>query len=257
MKSPFLKTLFLYMAITLLPAGLVMGQDNDIPKLDNRKIVHDFAGILSDAEKAQLERKLVAFDDSTSTQISVVIMNDLKGYEVNDLAQRIAQKNGIGRKGKENGIIVLIGLKERKISIQVGYGLEGAISDGTAGTIIRQYMTPAFKNKQYFKGIDDATTALMKLATGEFTNDDFKDDKNFNWIFMILFIGFIMFISGLRRRGNSNYSGKGHTATGWPIFWGGLGGGGMGSSGGGGFGGGGFGGFGGGSFGGGGASGGW
>jgi uncharacterized protein len=257
MKYPFLKILILLFAFTLFPGWEAMGQDNDIPKLNNNKIVHDLSGTLSDIEKAQLEQKLVAFDDSTSTQIAVVIVKDLKGYEVSDFAQRLAEKNGIGRKGKDNGIIVLIAMDERKMTIQVGYGLEGVINDGTAGAIIRQIMTPAFKEGNYYKGIDEATTALMKLTTGEFTNDDFKEDKKFSWIFMILFIMFIMFISGLRRRGNSNYSGKGHTATGWPIFWGGLGGGGMGSSGGGSFGGGGFGGFGGGSFGGGGASGGW
>ncbi len=240
----------------LLLSALLVAQP-EIPTLSGDRLVYDLANMLGDTEERALNQSLVSYDDTTSTQIAVVTIETLDGYEVSDYAIRLGEKNGIGRAGKDNGALVLVAEAERKISIQVGYGLEPVITDGLAGEIIRNYMEPAFKKQDYFGGLSAATSVMMKLASGEFTADDVKsDDDGFNPValFPLLIIFFILF-GFFRRRGRyaEDFTGRGYHRTG-PIWWGGgFGGGGGGSFGGGG----GFGGFGGGSFGGGGASGGW
>lgn len=247
---------FLLLLASIIVPFLGMAQD-DIPTLKGDRLVYDEGSLLSKEDSAQLNQQLVQYADTTSTQIAVVIINTLDGYAVDDYAIRLAQKNGIGQQGKDNGVLILIARNEKKISIQVGYGLEGVINDGLAGQIIREYMRPAFKKDQYFEGISAAVNVIMKLASGEYTADDVKgQQKDFNpaWLLPLFFVFFFLFRM-FRRRGNyaEDFTGRGYHRTG-PIWFGGGFGGGGGSFGGGG---GGFGGFGGGGFGGGGASGGW
>lgn len=253
--------IFRLLTISLLLAGFCaapLQAQTDIPVLSGDRLVYDMGDMLSDSDEAALNSKLVGYDDSTSTQIAVVTIATLNGYEVGDFAVRLGQKNGIGRDGKDNGALILVAREERKISIQVGYGLEPVIPDGVAGTIIRQYLTPRFKEGKYYEGLDAATTVIMQLAAGEFTADDLPQDDFFRWMpfIIILIIAFVLFtIYKNRRNFGEGYSGRGHTpwiGGGFGGFGGGFGGGGRSFGGGGGFGG-----FGGGGFGGGGASGGW
>lgn len=250
------KTIKPFLILSLLLLSTLMVAQPEIPTLKGDRLVYDLADMLSDSEERTLNQSLVNYNDTTSSQIAVVTIETLNGYEVSDFAVRLGQKNGIGKAGKDNGALILVAEAERKISIQVGYGLEPVITDGLAGEIIRNYMEPAFKKGDYFGGLVSATSVMMKLASGEFTADDVKQDDDFNPValFPLLLIFFILY-SLFRRRGRygEDYSGRGYHRTG-PIWWGGgFGGGGGGSFGGGG----GFGGFGGGGFGGGGASGGW
>ncbi len=135
------------------------------------RLVNDFAGILNSFEENSLENKLVAFNDSTSTQISVVTVSDLKGYDVADYAHRLAESWGIGQRGLDNGILILV--KPRiddsmgHVTIAPGYGLEGAIPDLVCSQIIDNEMIPAFRQGDYIGGIDKATDVLMKLASGD------------------------------------------------------------------------------------------
>jgi uncharacterized protein len=239
------------------------------------KLVNDLAGLLSPEEVDALEQKLVAYDDSTSTQIAVVTIRDLQGYEVADYAQRLAEKWGIGQKGLDNGILILIKPKTSEsshgeVSIAQGYGLEGVIPDIICGQIIDYEILPEFRNGNYYQGLDKATSTLMSLASGEFPADQYGRPKGDDLtglaplIFFIIFIIIIMFIRGSGGSNNKNIGRKGLPL--WMLLtmmnsgskshngsWGGFsGGGGFGGRGGGGFGG-----FGGGSFGGGGASGSW
>lgn len=225
------------------------------------RLVNDFVGILSRSQVAALERKLVAYDDSTSTQIAVVIENSLEGDDIFEYSIRLAEKWGIGRKGKDNGVLVYIAIKDRKIYIQVGYGAEGFLPDVMARRIIDQIIAPKFRKGKYYQGLDRATDVIMKLGSGEYENDEvYRDGFPFEvLIFIIIFIIIVILISkggggGYYRGGRYNSGGGG-----WIIMGpgSGRGGGWNGGGGGGGFGGGGFGGFGGGGFGGGGAGGGW
>lgn len=233
------------------------------------RLVNDFAGMLSPQEINALESKLVAFNDSTSTQIAIVIVEDLMGYDRADYAQRLAQLWGIGQKGSDNGILILVKPKtvtsQGQVFIAQGYGLEGVIPDIICGEIIDYEILPAFKANDFYGGLDKATNTLMSLASGEFPADQYRGKKKEDFgvftpfIFFIIVLIIMMFF---RSKGGKNQrhisdkglplwlllsmmnSGRGSQSGSWGGFSGGGGSGG-------------FGGFGGGSFGGGGAGGSW
>jgi len=257
----------------LLGAGLMAQDIPDAPVPP--RLVNDFAGLLSQGEAAQLEAKLVAFNDTTSTQISVVTITSLDGYSKEDYADRLAEKWGIGHKGKDNGVLILIKPKyaneSGQVRISVGYGLEGAIPDALANRIVDYDMIPHFKEGNFYAGLDQATSTIMSLASGEFTADQYikKRTPGLAGILVpIIIITIILVIFGRGGRGRHYSAGSRTSGSLWTAIWlgsilnsgrsGGSWGdfkGGGGSFGGGG--GGGFGGFGGGSFGGGGAGGSW
>jgi uncharacterized protein len=254
-----------------LVAGSTLVYSQDFPaKPIPPRLVNDFAGFLSQGEINSLEYKLVTFNDSTSTQISIVIVKDLNGYDKADYAQRLAEKWGMGQKGLNNGVLILVKPKtpdsKGEVQISTGYGLEGVIPDITCGEIVDNEILPAFMREDYYGGLDKATSTLMSLARGEFTADQYGKKVNKSvgkiapfGIFIIVFILMMIF----RNSGRSNHNNI--SRSGLPLWmllsmmgsgrnshngsWGGFSGGGGG--------GGGFGGFGGGSFGGGGAGGSW
>lgn len=231
--------------------------------------VTDTAGLLSDAEEAQLNQKLIKFYDSTSTEIAVIIVPNTGGEDVNYLATMYGEKWGIGEKGQDNGIVFLIATEDRKFAIQQGRGVERYLTASVAGQILDYIVTPSFKQGLWYKGIDGGTTALMEAVQGKFKPIAKKSGEKgisrihliFILFFVIIIINFLFKNKGgggrnddedviLSRRGRSSFPGGFFPFPG--SFGGGGGGFGGGSSGGG------FGGFGGGgSFGGGGASGGW
>ncbi len=228
------------------------------------RLVNDYVGILSSSEAEALEHKLVAYDDSTSTQIAIVIEQSLDGDDIFDYSYRLAESWGIGRKGKNNGILLYIAMDDRKLYIQTGYGTEGFLPDAMARRIIDQVIVPGFRRQAYYQSLDRATDVIIQLGSGEYSNDEVNngfDDISVMTILIlvIIFIVIILIISkGGGGGGGGGYrrSGRYDSNGGWIIFGPGGNWGGSGWSGGGG-GGGGFGGFGGGSFGGGGAGGGW
>ena len=258
---------------TIIPVSSV-SQEFPVKPVPPR-LVNDLAGLLSKGEVDELERKLVAFNDSSSTQIAVVTVSDLHGYDKSDYAQRLAEQWGIGQQGLDNGILILIKPKTSESSrgevfIAPGYGLEGIIPDLVCAQIVDDEILPAFRNGDYFGGLDKATNTLMSLASGEFPADQYGKSGSGGaseigpFILVVIILLVIFFF---RSKGGSNQRHIGRK--GLPLWmllammnsgqnshrgsWGGF-------SGGGGFkggGGGGFGGFGGGSFGGGGAGGSW
>lgn len=228
------------------------------------RLVNDYANLLTAEQEQALERKLVAYDDSTSNQVAIVIVEDLKGYEANEYAVALGRKWGVGGKDYNNGVVILIstggGSGNRDAYIATGYGLEGAIPDATANTIVNYDLIPNFKAGNYYRGLDEATDDIIKAAAGEYKAPEGygkkKSGKGAGIIFVIIMIIIFSIIGSGRGRGGS---GSGGLGAGWIIgsMLGGMSGrssGGGGWSGGGG---GGFGGFGGGSFGGGGAGGKW
>jgi uncharacterized protein len=225
----------------------------DIPVKSNQ-LVNDYAKILSSEENNYLEQKLKAYNDSTSSQFAIVIERSLEGEDLFDYTHKLAETWGIGQKNKDNGLLIYVVIDDHKTQIQVGYGLEGAIPDGLTGQIRREVLNPAFKAGHFYKGLDKATTLLMKAASGEFVNDieesQAKKRPSAVVIIIIIIVIIVLFSRGGGGKGNRSRGGFGG-----PIFWGGT----FGSGGfsGGGGGGGGFGGFGGGGFGGGGSGGSW
>ncbi len=257
----------------LLLGGFINAEAQDIPaRPEPPRLVNDLAGILTPDQVQQLERKLVDYNDSTSTQIVVVIVKSLNGYDKNDFANRLGQRWGVGQKGKNNGAVVLVKPKypneKGEASIQTGYGLEGAIPDALAKRIVDNEMIPNFRDGNYYKGIDDATNVMFALVKGEYTADQYSKrakGKSSPYALLIPLIILVVVFTMMRgSRGNSHSIGK--KLPFWTALWmlGSMGGSNRGnwgdfSGGSGGFGGGGggFGGFGGGSFGGGGAGGSW
>lgn len=249
----FLLGLLFSFSIFLLKA------QNIEPAPNPPRLVVDKVGLLSSGELNALENKLVAVDDSSSNQIVVLIIPSLNGYPLEDYGLNVLRTWGIGGKNNNNGVLLLIAINDHKARIETGYGLEGAIPDIMAMSIIRNYITPNFREQHYYRGIDEATDAISKAAVGEYNDPrDFEQGKpglDSGTIIIIIIIIFILLriISkggGGRGGGMSNRRDSG---TFFPPIWFGSGrGGGFGGGGGGGFGG-----FGGGRGGGGGASGGW
>ena len=129
--------------------------------------VNDFAHLLDPASRAALERRLAEYNRTTGNQIAVAIFPDLAGMPINDFASRLEEAWKVGRRGKDNGLLLLVGVKERQVRIEVGYGLEGKVTDGDAGTIIRNVIAPAFRAGRYDDGLSAAVDALIRLIGGE------------------------------------------------------------------------------------------
>jgi uncharacterized protein len=266
MRLPSLKRFFVFF---LLGLNLLISAQNIPKKPAVLYPVYDEAGILTAQEKETLNQKLIKFSDSTSTEIEVIIIPTTGGQDVNFLATMYGEQWKIGQKGVDNGIVFLIATNDHTMSIQQGRAGEQYLTASVAGQIIDYLVAPAFKQGQWFTGIDRGTSAIMEAVQGKFKpqkKPQKTDGLSYFQIMLIIFV--IIFIFNffsnrggrgnsdddddveLSRRGRKNYSGGFFP---FPIGGGGFGGGfGGGSSGGG------FGGFGGGgSFGGGGASGGW
>ena len=259
----------LFLLFSLLVAVFTAFSQQLPPK--SNTLVTDFTNTLAPGDKQSLESKLVAYDDSTSTQIAVVIMKSVGEYDINDYGQKLGRAWGIGQAGKNNGILLLVALDDHKVSIQTGYGAEGAVTDQSTNEIIHTDILPRFKQNDYYGGLNAATDDLMKLMKGEYKSAkkpaESDDSNNYGGYGILIFIVIIVLISIFRGRGGGGqiYGGRGGASPFWWFLGGtllgrGLGGGGGFGGGGGGFGGGGgggFGGFGGGDFGGGGSSGSW
>lgn len=264
-------------AAWLLPifiAAVASGQS--LPERANPpKLVNDYVSLLSVDEKNQLEHKLVAFNDSTSTQITIVITDDLQGLEPQEYATELGNKWGVGQKAKNNGVLILLSPKLHKLFTASGYGAEGMLPDLRIKDIEDAVMFPNFKQGNYFAGLDKGTNLMIASFKGEYKADAtsrkrIRGKNDFGggvFILLIIFIAIIFRIlaSIFSKRGGSHIASKGmpwwmwlfllnsggSRGNGWNDFNSGSGGFGGGGGGGG------FGGFGGGSFGGGGAGGSW
>lgn len=241
---------------SILCCGIVSIAQQDIPTVHQR--INDETGTLSRNELRTLEKILFDFENETSNQIVVLIVPTLAGYSLEDYTYRLAEKNKVGKKGRDNGILLLIAKEDRQMRIEVGYGLEGVLTDALSSQIIRRVIAPRFSEGDFYGGISHGLEAIIAATKGEFKGEGNRNNiKTFSplvIILLILFFGIFPRIFGGGRR--SSIGSRGYNSS-FP-WWGGFGGGG-GSSGGSFGGGGGFGGFsgGGGSFGGGGASGRW
>ncbi len=254
------KTIIALLLIILSAAGFAQ----DFPAKPN-KLVNDYTGTLSAEQIQHLEQKLVAFDDSTSIQVAIAVLKSVGEYDINEYALELGRKWGVGTKGKDNGVMIVVALGDRKISIQTGYGVEGVLPDMYTRRIIDNDIKPHFKAGDYFGGLDAGTDAIISVTKGEYKNDKSKvtrNGKGGSAVFIVIIIVIVVIIL-LRRGGGHGGGGQiiGGRGVANALFWSMLLGGGR-SSGGGGWGGGssgggGFGGFGGGSFGGGGSSGSW
>lgn len=237
--------------LLLLTCGLALAQTIPVPPLQAR--VTDQTGTLNGAERSALDSKLAALEREKGSQIAVLLLPTTGDDTIEQYGIRVADAWKLGREGVDDGIILLVAKNDRKLRIEVGYGLEGAVPDVIAKHIVADIITPYFRQGDYYTGISAGVDALIAAVKGEPLPEPKRRDRREGappifvfGLFILLFFLLPLLRGGRRRRG---------------LYYGGIGGigglgGGFGGRGGGGFGGGGFGG-GGGGFGGGGASGGW
>lgn len=254
--------LFLFLMFLVSSFG-ICAQSIPDPMVPYR-LVNDFARLFSETENRALEQRLLAYNDSTSTQIYVVTVTDLEGYAASDYAFALGEKWGVGQAGKNNGLLILIKPRTEdsrgQAFIATGYGLEAFVNDAFAGRIVRDRMIPYFRNNDYFGGVNSALDALIERLSGQFDADDEPSEEGIPiWLIVLILIIFFVAISSGSRGNDQHIDGQGHRRMGGaPLFFpptrrnGGFGWSGGGFGGGGSFGGGG-----GGSFGGGGAGGSW
>jgi len=257
---------FIIFLLLLFLAPLVQVQAQDL-NLPEKPVGHvnDFAHMMSSSDVQRLETKLRNYQDTTSNVIAVATLPSLQGYPIEDVSIKLAESWNMWSGKKFNGVLILIAPKERKMRIEVGYGLEDRLTDLKSGQIIDNILKPNFRNEQYYRGLDEATTTIMQIVAGKFKGTPGKKNgggsDTASIILLLLFVAFVIYVM---KKGNNKGEGprggrrrRRRTLGPAGIFViGGGGGGGFGGSGGGG----GFGGFSGGGgfgFGGGGASGGW
>src|SRR5690554_4577590 len=211
------KTLLLF-SIILFSVG-VMAQNIPDPMVPYR-LVNDFAGVFSTAENSALEQKLLEYNDSTSTQIYVVTIDDLGGYAASDYAFRLGEKWAIGQKSKDNGAVILIkpkiGNSRGQAFIATGYGLEARINDAYAGRIVRDVMIPYFIVDDYFGGVNAAVDVMIERLSGEYVAEE-SEAEEFPWVAVIIIIaGIIVILVIITGGGDQNIGGGGHHTTNFP-----------------------------------------
>jgi uncharacterized protein len=211
-----------------------------IPKL--KMWATDLTNTLNQSELQDLNTRLKSYQDTSSNQIVVLMIPSLEGYPIEMLAEETATKNKIGTEKNDNGILLLIAKDDRELRLEVGYGLEGAVPDAIASSIIRNVIRPRFRDNDYYLGINEGINSIIAAIGGEYKAEDADDDGGFPFIFLIIII--IVAFSFMRGGGPFVPGGIYRTGThsrGWSSGssgWGGSSGGGF-SGGGGSFGGGG------------------
>lgn len=267
MKSATIKHILFFFFIGLV--SLFAQTPYELVELKNppKKLVQDYAHIFDQKQLQQLENKLVAYNDSTSTQILVLTLESLDGYPLETFANEIGEKWGVGQKGKDNGVVIVMSKQDRKITIRTGYAAQIHLTPSVNKTIIDQVIIPYFKEGNYAGGINAGVDAVIQVFAGKFKAEPKEVEYEVDWFSTLVLIFVIVFIVLAlinKNKGNNGGNNGGRRQRGLLddiiLMSAGssmLGGRGFGLGGGSSSGGGGFGGFGGGSFGGGGASGSW
>ncbi|MDR4495137.1 MAG: YgcG family protein [Nitrospirales bacterium] len=155
----------MWLVILFLP---LTAQGLDIPPLTGRVV--DLAQILSPADRSNLNKSLAAHESETSNQVAVLILPSLEGEPLEEISHRIASAWNLGQKGTDNGILLLVAIQERKIRIEVGYGLEGTLTDAKSAQIIRHEMVPRFRQGEYPRGISAGVQAILGTIEGTYSN---------------------------------------------------------------------------------------
>ncbi len=203
--------------------GLAEAQNDCIPKKPRpERLVNDFANILSSQDEYRLERLLVNFNDTTSTQIAVVTVNSLCGGDASSIAYQIGENWGVGSKEFNNGIVLLVKPKieneKGHVFIATGYGLEGVLPDATAKRIVEKELIPHFKKNDYAGGIRAATKVIIEITGGEYSAKKYNDAKKLPIAavgFLLLFI-LLVFFNTLRR---ARKYGKNNNTGLWTSLW--------------------------------------
>src|SRR6187401_1652488 len=216
----------------LFSIGAIAQVEKAIPATPNPpKLYNDFTkgrNFLTSDQSQYLENKLKTYDDSTSNQVAIVVVETLQGYSANEYATALGRKWGVGGREHSNGVVVLISTEKdnRDAYIAVGYGLEGAIPDVIAKHILEDELIPEFKEGNYYSGLNRTVDAIIKAAAGEYTAPQGYGKRNkgisIGRIILIIFIVWmILGVFGRGGKGGGGYaSRRGYRGLGGPFWWG-------------------------------------
>jgi uncharacterized protein len=188
-------------------------------------MIHDDAHVLSQQDKAMLEYLVKAEEDSTSSQIAVLIIPSLEGDDIDSYANRVYNDWKLGQAKRDNGVLFVVAIEDRKMRIEVGRGLEGVLTDAQSSRIDRNRVAPYFRQGDYTSGVKAGIVAIIQTIKGEYVNDQPVKQKRgkrpFSWVSLIVLLIIIIISSRRRGGGRGGYMSRG----GWFIPLGGLGGG--------------------------------
>lgn len=232
MRSTLFIVLGLVCAATLQAA--------EIPVRSN-KLVNDFAQVIPDAQEAELQARLERWDtDSSSVQIAIVTETSLEGDDLWNRAHNLFNQWGIGQKGKNNGVLIYVAVKDKKIRIHTGRGSEQFLGDIRSSRLIDEILKPAFRSGDYYGGLNELSNRIMALSRGEYQAEPKEKGKGLKFIIPLIVILLAFFLSSGRRGGSigrygrsggmwfpgGGFGGRGGSGGGWGGFGGGQSGGG-------------------------------
>jgi uncharacterized protein len=201
-KTFFVLVYFLFFLNTLFA-------NPTFPNLSGRVV--DTANILSNEEISTLNTLLKNYEDESSNQIVIVTLHSLDGYDISNYSYQLGRYWKIGQKDKNNGLLLLISMSEKKLRIEVGYGLEGSLNDKISHEIIEYILKPKFREGNLYLGISEATKAIIKAIKGEYKKEDYTNisDSSENWFFVYFTFAFISIIlMGVIRKKESLFLNK-------------------------------------------------
>ena len=202
-----MKKLFL---LVLALSGLIAhAQFKKQKKPSFQTSVYDYADVLNPQEEKELENKLVRYSDSTSTQIVVISVEDLKGESIGILTPRWAQEWGIGQAKEDNGILILLSKNDRDIWISPGYGVEDRLTAGINGELTRKIIIPEFKAGSYYTGLDKGADAIFDVLKGKYKGSRKEKSKSFPILPIIIFVFILILIISKAKGGGGRSGGSG------------------------------------------------
>lgn len=201
--TSYKKQIVLLTAFLIVQAAFGQFTIPDKPKVQTS--VYDYAKLLSGVEKSSLENKLIQYSDSTSTQIVVITVETIKGEDIGILTPKWAHKWGIGQQKEDNGVLVLLAKKERKIWISPGYGVEHKLTAGITGTIVRNVIIPEFKTGDFYSGLDKGSDAVFEVLMGTYKSNPTKKSRKSKGtprgIFIVIIFIILMIVFSKKNKG--------------------------------------------------------
>ncbi len=201
-----IKRLIVFLSLFVLVLGSTVSSIHSLEFPTPQGYVNDFAGILSPETKQTLEQELIKLDQESSIEIAIVTVKSLEETTIEDYAVRLFEDWKIGKKGKDNGVLLLIAPEERELRIEVGYGLEPILTDSKAGRIIRNIITPEFKKEDYDVGVVNGLMAIVKVVKAE--DVDLGEESSLKakslggsfWVLFVIGSIFLLYISAFLAR---------------------------------------------------------
>ncbi len=206
----FSKTFWIVLVCMFAQIGLAQFTIPEKPSFQTS--VYDYAKVLSDSEKQQLEEKLIRYSDSTTTQIVVVTIDNLKGEDIGILAPKWGHEWGVGQAKEDNGVFILLSKEDHKIWIAPGYGVEDKLIAGTTGEIVREIIIPEFKAGSYYNGLDKGADAIFDVLKGKYKGTrkhGLSNGVSPIVIMLVLFVIVLIIVSSVKGNGKGNGGGGG------------------------------------------------